>query len=433
MAALTKGKNKSFGDTYTVPSSMVKEFSPSEIGELKQHFRAYDADGNGSIDADELRTVVNNLGENISRVKLMALINEVDLDGNQTIEFAEFLTLMLRIRSGTAKKAGMAKIVKKTASTYHVKGSGSNHHAQHAFSETEKRAFSEHINFCLGKDPQLQQLGHVPIDVDSMDLFTAVRDGTVLCKLINSAVPDTIDDRALNYPKKRGKGLNIYEIKENQNLCVNAATAIGCTTVNIHNTDIIEGKPHIILGLIWQIVKVQLLALINLKNCPELVRLLNDGEELSDLLKMPPDHILLRWFNFHLANAGSTRRVNNFGKDLKDGECYTILLNQISPNKCDMSAMDIADPEKRAAKIISDARDKLEVPAFIQPSQLAGGDKRMNLAFCAQIFNTNPGLAEMTEEELNEFADMFDDDNAEDSREERVFRMWINSLGIDDL
>ena len=49
--------NKSFGDTCTVPSSMVKEFSPSEIGELKQHFRAYDADGNGSIDAEELRTV----------------------------------------------------------------------------------------------------------------------------------------------------------------------------------------------------------------------------------------------------------------------------------------------------------------------------------------------------------------------------------------
>ena len=57
----------------------------------------------------------------------------------------------------------------------------------------------------------------------------------------------------------------------------------------------------------------------------------------------------------------------------------------------------------------------------------------MNLAFCAQIFNTNPGLAEMTEEELNEFADMFDDDNSEDSREERVFRMWINSLGIEDM
>ena len=35
MAALTKGKNKSFGDMYTVPSQMIKEFSPAEIGELK--------------------------------------------------------------------------------------------------------------------------------------------------------------------------------------------------------------------------------------------------------------------------------------------------------------------------------------------------------------------------------------------------------------
>ena len=157
----------------------------------QQHFRAYDADGNGSIDADELRTVVNNLGENVTRVKLMALINEVDLDGNHTIELAEFLTLMLRIRSGSAKVSGMAKIVKKTASTYHVKGSGSNHHAQHAFSETEKRAFSEHINFCLGKDPQLQQLGHVPIDIDSMDLFTAVRDGSGELPASPGAFPTT--------------------------------------------------------------------------------------------------------------------------------------------------------------------------------------------------------------------------------------------------
>jgi plastin-1 len=363
----------------------------------------------------------------------MALINEVDIDGNHTVEFNEFLTLMLRIRAGTAKKGGMSKIIKKTASQYQVKGSGaSNAHTQHAFSESEKKAFSEHINFCLGKDPQLQQMGDVPVNPDSMELFTSVRDGLLLCKLINAAVPETIDERALNFPKKISKGLNIYEIKENQNLCINAATAIGCTTVNVHNTDIIEGKPHIILGLIWQIVKIQLLAMINLKNHPEIVRLLEEDEELSDLLKMPADHILLRWFNYHLKNSGSERRVKNFGKDVQDGECYTILLNQIAPNRCDMSALDISDAEDRASKIINDARNKLDVPAFIQPSQLAGGDKRMNLAFCAQIFNTNPGLT-VTEEEMTDFANLLDDDDQGDSREERVFRMWINSLGIEDM
>jgi hypothetical protein len=42
MASLTKAKNKSFGDMYTVPSRMIKEFSPAEIGELK--VRAYVGD-----------------------------------------------------------------------------------------------------------------------------------------------------------------------------------------------------------------------------------------------------------------------------------------------------------------------------------------------------------------------------------------------------
>ena len=257
MASLTKNRNRSLNESYIVPTAMMARFTPGEINELKQHFRAFDTDNNGSIDADELRTVVNNLGENISRVKLMALINEVDIDGNQTIEFNEFLTLMVRIRSGSAKKNGMAKIIKKTSSQYQVRGTDDR--TQHAFSETEKKAFSEHINFCLGKDPVLQKLSVVPIDPDSMDLFSSVRSGILLCKLINAAVPETIDERALNIPKKVTKNLNIYEIKENQNLCINAATAIGCKTVNVHNTDIIEGKPHIILGLIWQIVKIQLL------------------------------------------------------------------------------------------------------------------------------------------------------------------------------
>jgi len=423
-------RKESLGAGYVVPSTMVSEFSPQEIGELKRHFRAFDADGNGSIDEGELKTVVHNLGENISSSKLKELIAEVDLDGNQTIEFNEFLALILKMRSGTANK-GMATIVKKSSQHFKVTGSG-NTHTEHSFSEEEMKAFSEHINQCLGRDPELKKLGHIPINVNSMDIFTAVRDGILLCKLINAAVPETIDTRALNFPKSRSRGLNIYEIKENQNLCINAATSIGCTTVNIHNTDIIEGKPHIILGLIWQIVKVQLLAMINLKNHPELVRLLRDDEELSDLLKLPPDQILLRWFNYHLANAGSDRRVRNFGKDLKDGECYTLLLNQIAPKRCDLSGLDLKDPLARASKVISDAREKLEVPAFIQPSQLAGGDKRMNLAFCAQIFNTCPGLT-ITDEEAAEMFGMLDDENEEDTREERVFRMWINSLGIEDL
>jgi len=60
---------------------------------------------------------------------------------------------------------------------------------------------------------------------------------------------------------------------------------------------------------------------------PFLIRLKEENEELEDLLKLPKDKLLLRWFNYHLKNAGHDRRVTNFDKDLKDGVNYTVLLN----------------------------------------------------------------------------------------------------------
>ncbi len=68
------------------------------------------------------------------------------------------------------------------------------------------------------------------------------------------------------------------------------------------------------------------------------------GEDLSDLLALSPEEILLRWFNYHLKQAGSSRVVRNFGKDISDSECYTILLNQIAPEDSgvDMSPMQVS-------------------------------------------------------------------------------------------
>ena len=56
-----------------------------------------------------------------------------------------------------------------------------------------------------------------------------------------------------------------------QNLAINAAKAIGCQITNIGARDLIDCTPHLILGLLWQIIKIQLLHEINLKDCPDLV------------------------------------------------------------------------------------------------------------------------------------------------------------------
>lgn len=57
-------------------------------------------------------------------------------------------------------------------------------------------------------------------------------------KLINVAVPGTIDERAINMKRM----LNPWERNENHTLCLNSAKAIGCTLVNIGTQDFIEGR-----------------------------------------------------------------------------------------------------------------------------------------------------------------------------------------------
>lgn len=182
--------------------------------------------------------------------------------------------------------------------------------ASHSFSEEEKEAFSEHINHCLSGDPDLARL--LPLDSSSMDLFDKSSDGLLMCKLINLAQYDAIDERAMN----KAANMNVYKMTENQNLALNAAKSIGCQIINIGAQDLIEGRPHLVLGLVWQVIKIQLLGQIGLRNVPELVLLLDEDETLADFLKLHPELILLRWLNYHLAKAGSSRRVKNFGTDL---------------------------------------------------------------------------------------------------------------------
>lgn len=67
--------------------------------------------------------------------------------------------------------------------------------------------------------------------------------------------------------------------------------------------------------------------MVNIKENPNIIVLKKNDEDLEDFLKLSPEDMLIRWFNYHLANATSPKRVSNFSSDLKDGELYSILLN----------------------------------------------------------------------------------------------------------
>lgn len=178
--------------------------------------------------------------------------------------------------------------------------------SQHTINEDERTAFTSHINAVLAGDADIGQL--LPFDLDTFEMFDSCKDGLLLAKLINDSVPDTIDERVLNRVGKKIKKLNTFQMTENNNIVIESCKGIGCSVVNIGSGDLIEGREHLILGLIWQIIRRGLLGKIDIKLHPELYRLLEDGETLEQFLRLPPEQILLRWFNYHLKNAGWQRR-----------------------------------------------------------------------------------------------------------------------------
>lgn len=213
-----------------------------------------------------------------------------------------------------------------------VQGSSAN--VTHTINEDERTEFTRHINAVLAGDPDIGD--RLPFPTDTFEMFDQCKDGLVLAKLINDSVPDTIDERVLNRPGGKIKKLNAFHYTENNNIVIESAKGIGCSVVNIGSGDIIEVREHLILGLIWQVIRRGLLGKIDIKLHPELYRLLEEDETLEQFLRLPPEQILLRWFNYHLKNAKWNRTYVAEASSVQMG---IILTRAVSPTSRPTSRM----------------------------------------------------------------------------------------------
>lgn len=406
-----------------------------------EKFRDIDLEDKGWVAKQQVLEAVSQSGET-SYDQARETLKKVNVDASGRVELDDYVELVAKLKESesapppttfnTGNDAPAPSSSSSAPSGLQHRGvgaqarivvSGSTTGTTHTINEEERREFTKHINSVLAGDADIGD--RLPFPTDTFQLFDECRDGLVLSKLINDSVPDTIDTRVLNWPKK-GKGLNNFTASENANIVINSAKAIGCIVVNVHSEDIIEGKEHLILGLIWQIIRRGLLSKIDIKLHPELYRLLEEDETLEQFLRLPPEQILLRWFNYHLKQANWPRRVSNFSKDVADGENYTVLLNQLAPELCSTSPLQTKDLLTRAEQVLANA-EKLECRKYLTPSALVAGNPKLNLAFVAHLFNTHPGLEPIEESEKPEIEEF----DAEGEREARVFTLWLNSLDVD--
>jgi len=287
--------------------------------------------------------------------------------------------------------------------------------------DEEQKSFARWLNYYLKDIGELSHL--LPLAKSGDDLYEKIGDGILFCKLINFAVPETIDDRAINY----GETLHIMKKHENLTLAINSAKSIGCHVVNMDANTMSEGESHkhLVLGLLWQIISQFLFNKINFRNIPGLSQLLFPGETFEDLLKLSIEQLLIRWVNYQLGKAGVDRRISNFSEDIKDSVAYIHLIHQIAPADAGVNkdALEKSDLTERAEETIQQA-DKINCDEWVTSYAIVQGVDKLNILFVANLLINYPALEVVEELPVVPVVEI------EETREEKMFRNWMNSLGV---
>ncbi|CAB9523971.1 Putative calmodulin-like protein [Seminavis robusta] len=77
----------------------IAGMSQEEIDEYKEAFGMFDINGDGTIELTELKQVMLQLGQNPAEEDLIEMMRLVDVNGDNEIDFDEFL-VMMTMRSG---------------------------------------------------------------------------------------------------------------------------------------------------------------------------------------------------------------------------------------------------------------------------------------------------------------------------------------------
>ncbi|KAJ0096682.1 hypothetical protein Patl1_28854 [Pistacia atlantica] len=108
-----RSKSRSTSSSPTSPISQGESTTkkPSRDDELKEVFRHFDGDGDGKISALELRGYFASIGEYMSYEDAQGAINDLDTDGDNLLDFQDFLRLMQGEKKGCITPKGLQNML----------------------------------------------------------------------------------------------------------------------------------------------------------------------------------------------------------------------------------------------------------------------------------------------------------------------------------
>eukprot|EP00249_Psilotum_nudum_P023579 c28927_g2_i1 orf=346-948(+) len=197
-----------FGGVVVADPWLSTQFTQLELRKLKSQFESLKGQ-TGVVTTSDLETGMEKLKifqQPLDYDEIDAAIKNQSADVESGLDFEAFLRIYLHLQKHGNPNGGTPK----TSSSFLKIASTT---LLHTVGNSEKKAFVDHINTYLGEDRDLGK--YLPIDPSTNQLMDLVKQGVLICKLINLAVPGTIDERAINAKDK----LNPWERNENHTLC----------------------------------------------------------------------------------------------------------------------------------------------------------------------------------------------------------------------
>ncbi|XDV42021.1 hypothetical protein PO909_010774 [Leuciscus waleckii] len=262
--------------------------------------------------------------------------------------------------------------------------------------QIQKRTFTNWINAQLSKRSP-------PTAVQ--DLFSELRDGTRLLDLL-----EVMSGQRM----KRERGHGVFQQRGNVETALNFLKNKSIKLVNINIPDIIEGKPSIILGLIWTIIlhcHIEELAstlsygsrsssldslssLDSVPGSPGSSPVPRGASPLHNRFRLSAKKALLLWVRDQCQKVGCSASVRDFKSSWKSGEVFLAILCSLRPDLVDLSQAQTSSHLENLEKAFHLAEKELGIPRLLEPEDIdvSNPDEKSIMTYIAQFLQYSNDL-----------------------------------------
>ncbi|GCC32670.1 hypothetical protein chiPu_0011134 [Chiloscyllium punctatum] len=288
----------------------------------------------------------------------------------------------------------------------------------------QKRTFTKWINSHLAKR-------NPPIIVN--DLFEDIKDGVMLLALLEVL-------SGQNLPCEQGRKSKRIHWVSNIGTALKFLEGRRIKLVNINSTDIVDGRPSIVLGLIWTIILYfqieeltsNLSLLSSLSGSTSSVDSAANSEtgsppskrKVVTKFKGSAKKALLKWVHYTVGKRIGIE-VKDFGQSWRSGFTFHSVIHAIRPDLTDLEKVRSRSNRENLESAFSIAENHLGIPRILDPEDVDVDkpDEKSIMTYVAQFLKHYPNPRETENEPLEE--------EREDRLVLREARAWLEQFERD--